>query len=127
MSNPTSTPNTATATAMVSTSTSTAQSQIPMPCEQVLLQAARLAMELDRAIQLDYYVDTYNKKAVIGEDEETKDKMLVKSREEYTSAISKIYKVVNDYIILTENSIYIVSGNVQKRKISLSSLLGNDM
>ena len=98
-----------------------------MPCEQVLIQAARLAIELDRAIQLDYYVDTHNKKAVIGEDEETKDKMLVKSREEYTSAISKIYKVVNDYIILTENSIYIVSGNVQKRKISLSSLLGNDM
>ena len=96
----------------------------PMPCEQVLLQAVRLAIELDRAIQLDYYVDTFNKKAVIGEDPETKNKMLVKSREEYTSMINKIYKVENDYIILTENSIYIVSGNVEKRKIASSSLLG---
>ena len=99
----------------------------PVPCEQVLLQAARLAIELDRAILLDYYVDTFNKKAVIGEDEETKEKMLVKSREEYTSSITKIYKVMSDYIILTENSIYIVSGNVLKRKISSSSLIGNDM
>ena len=107
--------------------TASVKQSFPMPCEQVLLQAVRLAIELDRAIQLDYYVDTFNKKAVIGEDEETKDKMLIKSREEYTSVISKIYKVENDYIILTENSIYIVSGNVQKRKVALSSLLGNDM
>jgi hypothetical protein len=121
MSNPVPTQNGN--TSLVST---TVNQPAPLPCEQVLLQAARLAIQLDRPILLDYYVDTFNKKAVIGEDEETKDKMLVKSREEYTSSISKIYKVENDYIILTENSIYIVSGNVQKRKIALSSLLGNE-
>jgi len=110
-------------TSLVSTSVS---QTTPVPCENVLVQAARLAIQLDRPILLDYYVDTFNKKAMIGEDEETKDKMLVKSREEYTSAINKIYKVDSDFIILTENSIYIVSANVQKRKIALSSLLGND-
>ena len=124
MSNPV--PSTQTNTAIVSAPSKQVPST-PLPCEQALLQASRLAIELDRAIHLDYYVSTFNKTAVIGEDEETKDKMLVKSREEYTSSISKIYKVQTDYIILTENSIYIVSGNVQKRKIALSSLLGNDM
>jgi hypothetical protein len=60
---------------------------------------------------------------VIGEDPETKDKLLVKSNEEYTSLIQKIYKVAEDYLVLTENSIYIVSGKVAKRKIAASSLL----
>lgn len=106
--------------------TNTAIQETPVPSVQVLVQAAKLALSMDRAIQLDYYVDTFNQKAVIGEDEETKEKMLVKSREEYTSVIQKIYKAETDYIILTENSIYIISGNVKKRPIKSSSLLGNE-
>jgi hypothetical protein len=97
--------------------------ETPLPSAQVLVQAAKLAQQLDRPIQLDYYADTHNQKAVIGEDPETKDKLLVKSNEEYTSLIQKIYKVAEDYLVLTENSIYIVSGKVAKRKIAASSLL----
>jgi hypothetical protein len=100
-----------------------AQVELPLPTVQALLQAAKLAQQLDRSIQLDYYADTCTGKAVIGEDPDTKDKLLVKSNEEYTSLIQKIYKVVEDYIILTENSIYIISGKVQKRKIQASSLV----
>ena len=97
--------------------------ETPLPSAQVLVQAAKLAQQLDRPIQLDYYADTYSQKAVIGEDPETKDKLLVKSNEEYTSLIQKIYKVAEDYLVLTENSIYIVSGKVAKRKIAASTLL----
>lgn len=97
--------------------------ETPLPSAQVLVQAAKLAQQLDRPIQLDYYADTFNQKAVIGEDPETKDKLLVKSNEEYTSLIQKIYKVAEDYLVLTENSIYIVSGKVAKRKIAASALL----
>jgi hypothetical protein len=97
--------------------------EAPLPSAQVLLQSAKLAQQLDRPIQLDYYADTFSGKAVIGEDPETKDKLLVKSNDEYTSLIQKIYKVSEDYLILTENSIYIVSGKVQKRKIQSSSLV----
>ena len=99
--------------------------ETPLPSAQVLLQAAKLAQQLDRPIQLDYYADTHSGKAVIGEDQETKDKLLVKSNDEYTSLIQKIYKVVEDYLILTENSIYVVSGKVQKRRIQASSLMAN--
>ena len=97
--------------------------ETPLPSPQVLVQAARLAQQLDRPIQLDYYADTCSKKAVIGEDQDTKDKLLVKSNDEYTSLIQKIYKVAEDYLVLTENSIYIVSGKVEKRKIQASALL----
>ena len=61
-------------------------------------------------------------KAFIGEDPETKEKMLVKSNEEFTSLISKIYKVQEDFIILTENSVYLVSGKVQKRRINATQM-----
>lgn len=97
--------------------------ETPLPSPQVLTQAARLAQQLDRPIQLDYYADTCTKKAVIGEDQDTKDKLLVKSNDEYTSLIQKIYKVGDDYLVLTENSIYIISGKVEKRKIQAAALL----
>ena len=43
------------------------------------------------------------------------EKLLVKSEEEYTSPISKIYKVETDYIIVTENSIYLVSSDIPNK------------
>jgi len=98
------------------------QQQEVLPSASVLLQAAKLAMAQDKPIQLDYYADTVNGKAFMGEDSETKDKMLVKSAEEFTSLIQKVYKVAEDYIIMTENSIYIASGKIQKRRIQANSL-----
>jgi hypothetical protein len=92
------------------------------PSAQILLQAAKLAIQQDRPIQLDYYVDTFNNKAFMGEDQDTKEKMLVKSNDEFTSLIQKVYKVAEDYIVMTENSIYIVSGKIQKRRIQAPAL-----
>jgi hypothetical protein len=79
-------------------------------------------MAQDKPIQLDYYADTVSGKAFMGEDSESKEKMLVKSGDEFTSLIQKVYKVGEDYIVMTENSIYIVSGKVQKRRIQANSL-----
>ena len=58
----------------------------------------------------------------MGEDSETKNKILVKSNEEFTSLIQKTYKVQEDFIILTENSIYIVSAKIQKKRINAAAL-----
>ena len=99
-----------------------ATTQEIVPSAQTLSHAARLAIQQDKAIMLDYFMDTYNNKAFMGEDDETKEKMLIKSNDEFTSIIQKIYKVQEDFIILTENSIYIVSGKVQKRRIKAKSL-----
>ena len=94
----------------------------PVPSPQVLVHSAKLAMEHDMPIQVDYYLDTHSGKAFMGEDQETKEKMLVKSSDEFTSLIKKVYKVGDEYIILTENSIYLVSGKIQKRRIQAPAL-----
>jgi hypothetical protein len=96
----------------------------PMPCAQVLMHAAKIAIEDDKPIQLDYYVDSLQGKVFVGEDHETKEKMLVKSAEEFTSLIEKTYKVQEDYIITTQNSIYIASAKIQKRRIQAAALRG---
>ena len=96
----------------------------PVPSAQVLVHAAKLAIEQDKPIQLDYYKDTANQKAFLGEDQDTKEKMLIKSNEEFTSLVQKVYKVENDYIITTENSIYLVSGKIQKRRIQAPAMRG---
>jgi hypothetical protein len=96
----------------------------PVPSAQVLVHAAKLAIEQDKPIQLDYYRDTATQKAFLGEDQDTKEKMLIKSNEEFTSLVQKVYKVAEDYIITTENSIYIASGKIQKRRIQAPALRG---
>ena len=115
-------PATATATAPATTSGGAVQDPIPNPT--CLVQAAKLAIQLDKPIQLDYYVATATGKAFLGEDSESKDKdkVLVKSKEEFTSLVQKLYKVGDDFLILTENSIYVVSGKIQKRKVNLAAL-----
>ena len=101
---------------------SSALAQGALPSPATLIQAAKLAMAQDNPIRLDYYAESCNGKAFMGEDGETKEKMLVKSSEEFTSMIQKTYKVAEDYIVLTENSIYIVNGKLQKRRIQANTL-----
>jgi hypothetical protein len=94
-----------------------------LPGAATLLQASKIAIEQDRAIMLDYFRQTANGTAFLGEDQtDPKERILVKSKDEFTSLIKKLYKVGDDYIILTENSLYIVSGKIQKRKVNLASL-----
>ncbi len=93
-------------------------SELDLPNDKTLSHAARIAIEQDKPIMLDYYMDTKLGVAFLGEDGKTKDKMLVRSEEEYTSLIQKIFKVGTDFIVITENSIYVVSGNIKKKSIS---------
>jgi len=101
---------------------STVTTQAPaMPSAQVLVHAAKLAIEQDKPILLDYFLDTAAGKAFLGEDQESKEKMLIKSSEEFTSLVQKVQ---DDYIIITENSLYIVSGKIQKRRIQVPAIRG---
>jgi hypothetical protein len=93
-----------------------------LPSATTLLQAAKISIQEDRAIMLDYFRQTHNGTAFLGEDPETKERILVKSKDEFTSLIKKLYKSGDDFIILTENSLYIVSGKIQKRRVNLASL-----
>ena len=87
------------------------------PSATVLLQAAKIAIEQDRPIYLDYWVDSVQKKAVIGVQGQYK--CLIKSDTEYTSTIVQIFRVKDEpvFIVLTENSLYIVSSDIPVKKI----------
>lgn len=111
-----------TANTVATAATAAAGKSDIVPTATALVQAARLGIQQDKPIQLDYYVDSAQGKAFLGEDAETKERVLIKSKEEFTSLVQKIYKVDEDILILTENSIYLVNGKIQKRKINLAAL-----
>lgn len=89
-----------------------------LPENNTLQHAAKLAIVEDKPIMLDYWTNSLEKSVLIGVREDNQEKLLVKSEEEYTSPISKIYKVGKEYIIITENSIYIVDVEIPTKKIS---------
>jgi hypothetical protein len=94
-----------------------------LPNEKVLVHAAKIAMEQDKPILLDYYNETKaGGSAFLGEDKETKEKILVKNPEEYTSPVIKMFKAKEDYIIVTENSVYVVNGAIKKKEISSTGM-----
>ena len=77
----------------------------------------KLSIVNDKPIMLDYWTKSLENTIIIGI-REGGEKLLVKSEEEYTSPVSKIYKVESEYIIITENSIYVVSADIPTKRIS---------
>jgi hypothetical protein len=106
----------ATATTQTSTAVTTA-SGYRLPESTTLQHATKLAIVEDKPIMMDYWTNSLDKTVLIGV-KENQEKLLVKSEEEYTSPISKIYKVGSEYIIVTENSIYLVDVNIPNKRIS---------
>ena len=100
------------------TTTSAAPEQsVRMPEKTTLENAIKLAISEDKPILLDYWTASIEKTALVGV-RETKEKLLVKSVEEYTSPIQKIYKTGADFIIMTENSIYLVCASIPTKRIA---------
>ena len=100
-----------------SSSSSSSGSSFRMPSHLCMQHAAKLGIVEDRPIMLDYWTLSLEKKVIIGV-KENGEKLLVKSEDEYTSPVSKIFKIEAEYIILTENSIYIVSSDIQSNRIN---------
>jgi hypothetical protein len=99
------------------TSTATASDNYTLPADFTFKQAAKIAIVEDKPIMMDYWTASIEKKALIGA-KDSGEKLLVKSEDEYTSSIAKIYKSASEYIVVTENSLYIVSNSIPTRKIS---------
>ena len=88
-----------------------------LPDTTTLLHCAKLAVVEDKPIMMDYWVESCDKEVLIGV-RENGEKLLVKSEDEYTSPIQKIYKVETEYIIISENSIYVVSNEIPTKRVS---------
>jgi len=88
-----------------------------LPCAETLSHACQSSIIDDRPIMMDYWTFSLDKKALIGV-RTNGEKLLVKSEDEYTSPIKKILKSGQDYIVITENSIYLVSNDIPNKRIS---------
>jgi hypothetical protein len=99
--------------------TSTDSASYRSPSAKTMEHAVKLAIVEDKPIMMDYWTGSLDKTVLIGvRDDETKEKILVRSEEEYTSPVAKIYKIEEEFIIMTENSIYIVDSKIPTKRIS---------
>lgn len=101
----------------ITTTETAAATEYRLPCQTTFEHASKIAIVEDKPIMLDYWTASIEKTVLIGVNS-AKEKMLVRNEEEYTSPISKIFKVKTEYIIITENSIYIVDVGIPTRRIS---------
>jgi len=104
-------------TALTQVAASQQKEAYRLPDATTLQNVTKFAISEDKPIMLDYWTASIEKKALIGV-RENNEKLLVKSDEEYTSPIQKIFKAGNDFIIMTENSIYIVDNKIPTKRIS---------
>ena len=102
---------------MSSTEATTNSLSYSLPSNTTLQHSSKLAIIEDKPIMLDYWTDSCDQKVLIGV-KDNGEKLLVKSEDEYTSPIAKIYKSENEYIILTENSLYIALASIPTKRIS---------
>jgi hypothetical protein len=94
----------------------TTEPKYTIPSVSALQHASKKAITDDKPILLDYWAASCDNNIIIGV-RENGEKLLVKNEEEYTSPIQKIFKVDTDYLIMTENSLYIVSAAISTKRI----------
>jgi hypothetical protein len=87
------------------------------PDPNTLHHACKLSILEDKPIMMDYWLTSLNGKSIIGVTD-NQDKYLIKSEDEFTSTIVKLYKSGTEYIVATENSIYIIDLNITTKKIT---------
>ena len=107
----------ASSTSVVSQDNNNSQQISRIPTYACFQHATKVAILEDKPIILDYWTSSLEKSCLIGVRSNT-EKLLVKSEDEYTSPIAKIFKVDTEYIIVTANSIYIVSADISTRRIN---------
>lgn len=93
------------------------QTNYRLPHATTLQHCAKLSIVEDKPIMFDYWAGSLDKDVLIGV-RDSGEKLIVKSEDEYTSPIAKIYKVESEYIIITENSIYLICADVETKRIS---------
>lgn len=116
-SRPSSAPVQAQASAQAPAQALTTPNGYRLPEATTLQHAAKLGIVEDKPIMLDYWTNSLDKTVLIGV-KESGEKLLVKNEDEYTSPVAKIFKVGKEYIVMTENSIYIVDVEIPTKRIS---------
>ena len=88
--------------------------KISMPSNDTLSQAAKLSIKVSKPICFYFYIDSCkNNASIVTADGE---KIIYKNNEEHTSPIKNTYKVGDEYLVVTENTLYIISCNTRVGK-----------
>lgn len=104
---------------MSATTQSNSTDSVNIPDDKTLHNCAKLAVKYDKPILLDYYHDSTIEKACIGICNNN-EKIIIKSKDEYTSPIQNVFKVGDNYITLTENSIYVLHSSIKTKKLNIN-------
>ena len=85
--------------------------KISMPSAECLDNAAKLSIKNSKPICFYFYIDSCKGAATIVKADG--EKIIYKNNEEHTSPIKNIYKIKNEYLVVTENTIYVISARTQ--------------
>lgn len=88
-----------------------AKPQLVLPSDKTLQQATKLSIKLTKPIDYYFYVDSI--KGNINIINVENEKIIYKNDDEHTSPILNTYKSDHSYIVVTANSIYILSSNTK--------------
>ena len=94
--------------------TENSQQKISLPSGKTLEQAAKLSIKVSKPICFSFYIDSCKGNISIVNSEG--DKIVYKNTEEHTSPINNTYKVGNEYLVVTDNTIYVISCNTKVKK-----------
>ena len=99
-----------------SSATSTAvASNLTLPGNKTLNGAFRLSVVHGKPVCAYFYLDSIKGKVVIRQDGD--EKIIYKDEDEYSSPLEHLYKSENEYIAITNNTIYIISSRTEVRKV----------
>ena len=104
-------PNQSTTATSSGSSGSSGKSKVSLPSDKTMQQAVKLSIKTSKPICMYFYIDSLKGKVTISSDGE--DKIVFKNEDEYTSPILNTYQCENCFIIVTENTIYLVSSSTR--------------
>lgn len=85
--------------------------KIVVPDANTCQQAVKLSIKIGKPMDFYFYIDSCKGNLnIVSSDNE---KVLYKNSDEYTSPIQHTYKVGEQYLIVTENTIYVISCNTK--------------
>lgn len=88
-----------------------AKQQLTLPSDKTLQQATKLSLKLVKPIDFYFYVESLKGNiSIVNVDGE---KIVFKNEDEHTSPILNTYKSDNSFIVVTENTIYLLSTNTK--------------
>tara|TARA_Y100000389_G_C17204350_1_gene385260 strand:- start:171 stop:470 length:300 start_codon:yes stop_codon:yes gene_type:complete len=88
--------------------------KISIPDAKTLVQAFKLSIKISKPVCSYFYIDSCRGAVSIVSSDG--DKIVYKNSEEYTSPIQNTYKVGSEYLMVTENTIYVLSTNTRIQK-----------